>query len=69
MKFGTCQKCGAKLIPIDNGLLVQHMGSKRPCDWGIPSDVRQGIDIPFVNNPHLSLFQNMTKMLNLIERA
>ena len=69
MIFGVCPKCGSSKLPVKNGELVQHMGSKKPCDWAIPASTQEGIDLPYVTNPHLSFFQNMQIMLDLLEEA
>ena len=67
MLFGDCQKCGAKLLPIKDGQLIQHMGSSRPCDWSFPINKREGFDHPYVTNPHLSMFDNFMIMLDILE--
>ena len=68
MIFGSCGKCSATNLPVKDGELVAHMSKGKPCDWAIPLDAREGLDIPFVNNPHLSFFENMSTMLDLLER-
>jgi len=67
MIFGSCGKCSASNLPVKNGQLVPHMSKGKPCDWAIPSDTKEGLDLPFVNNPHLDFFNNMSIMLDLLE--
>jgi hypothetical protein len=67
MIFGTCQKCNSTKLPVKNGQLVPHLSKGKPCDWGIPSNITEGIDLPYLTNPSMDFFQNISTMLDLLE--
>jgi hypothetical protein len=69
MLVGDCSKCKASGLPVKDGQLAVHMSSGKPCDWGIPERTYNWDSPPFINNIHLSFFQNMSMMLDILEEV